>query len=107
VEVRNVHGDRRPGAAGRRLVRGLAVALVVLSAVSLGLGLWVGLYGLFLAVPLLLVVLRYWSVLSRRTPAPRLRCVPAVVHGAGMLAVFLVVPGVQKVRDAANRLSSS
>src|SRR5689334_16535598 len=90
----------------RRLARGVAVAFVALSALSLGLGLWVGLYGLILAVPLLLAALRYWSVLSRRTPAPRRRFVPAVVHGAGMVAVFLIVPGVQKVQDAAHRIDS-
>jgi 4-hydroxybenzoate polyprenyltransferase len=99
-------GIETPVRPGRRSARGLAVAFVVLSALSLGLGLWVGLYGLLLAVPLLLGALRYWSVLSRRTPAPRRRFVPAVVHGAGMVAVFLVVPGVQRVRDAAHRIES-
>src|SRR5437763_7518975 len=96
-----------PPLPAARPVRGLALVLVVLSALSLGLGLWVGFYGLLLAVPLLLAVLRYGSALSRKRPASRLRFVPAAVHGAGMLAVFLVVPAVQKVQDSARRLESA
>lgn len=83
-----------------------AIGIVALSGLSLAIGLWVGQYVLLLAVPTLLLALRYWSLLSRYTPAPRLRLVPAAIHGAGMLAVFLVVPGMQHVRDAAHRLDS-
>jgi hypothetical protein len=90
-----------------RSVRRRAAVLLLLSGLSLALGQWVGPYALFLAVPVLLFALRYWTVLRKRTPSARLRMVPAIVHGVGMLAVFAVVPGVQYVRDSARRLDSA
>jgi ABC-type spermidine/putrescine transport system permease subunit II len=78
----------------------------LLSAVSLVLGLWAGPYALFLAVPTLLLAIRYWRVPGQETTTPLPRVVPAIVHGIGMLGVFLIVPGVQYVRDSARRLDS-
>jgi hypothetical protein len=91
--------DRRPTRRG-------AVAILLLSAVSLAAGLWLGFGALLLAVPTLWLAWRYRSATSGQAPAPKTRFLPAVVHGVGMLIVFLVVPGVLKVRDAARRLDS-
>jgi len=84
-----------------------AVVILLLSAVSLAAGLWLGFYGLLLAIPTLWLAWRYWSAHAGQTAAPRMRFAPAVVHGVGMLVVFLAVPGVLKVQDAARRLDSA
>jgi hypothetical protein len=91
----------------QRLIRSRAAIIVLLSGTSLALGLWLGLYALFLAVPVLVSAIRYRCALGRHRAAPALCALPAVVHGVGMLVVFLLVPAVQHVRDAANRLSST